>query len=81
MSIYSEHLLLVCCKQNDPELADTERGDGNMGCGRVALCILLPPLAVLDKGCGNIVLVAVLTLFGWVPGAIAALIICNAAKK
>ncbi len=52
-----------------------------MGCGRVALCILLPPLAVLDKGCGNIVLVAVLTLFGWVPGAIAALIICNAAKK
>jgi uncharacterized membrane protein YqaE (UPF0057 family) len=48
-----------------------------MGCGRALLCILFPPLAVLDKGCGAILLVAVLTLCGWVPGAIAALIVCN----
>ena len=48
-----------------------------MGCGRVILCIILPPLAVLDKGCGTIVLVSILTLFGWIPGAIAALIVCN----
>ena len=48
-----------------------------MGCGRALLCIILPPLAVLDKGCGTVLIVAVLTLFGWVPGAIAALIICN----
>ena len=48
-----------------------------MSCGRVILCIILPPLAVLDKGCGTIVLVTLLTLAGWVPGAIAALVVCN----
>lgn len=52
-----------------------------MGCTRAFLCVLLPPLAVLDKGCGTVVMVAVLTLFGWVPGALAALIICNTAGK
>jgi uncharacterized membrane protein YqaE (UPF0057 family) len=46
-----------------------------MGCLRVLLCIIFPPLAVLDKGCGSIVLVFLLTLCGWVPGVIAALII------
>jgi len=44
---------------------------------RAILCILLPPLAVLDKGCGSILLVGVLTLVGWLPGVIAALIICT----
>jgi uncharacterized membrane protein YqaE (UPF0057 family) len=48
-----------------------------MSCGRVVLCVLLPPLAVLDKGCGSIVIVFLLTLLGWVPGVIGALIICN----
>ncbi|MGY8917236.1 MAG: YqaE/Pmp3 family membrane protein [Flavobacteriales bacterium] len=48
-----------------------------MGCGRVILAILFPPLAVLDKGCGSIVIVTILTCFGWVPGVIAALIINN----
>lgn len=52
-----------------------------MGCGRAILCILLPPLAVLDKGCGNLLLVGVLTLFGWIPGVIAALIICSKEQK
>jgi uncharacterized membrane protein YqaE (UPF0057 family) len=36
---------------------------------------LFPPLAVLDKGCGSIVLTTLLTLVGWVPGVIAALVI------
>ncbi len=44
---------------------------------RVLLSILLPPLAVLDKGCGSILIVLILTFFGWVPGVIAALIILN----
>jgi len=48
-----------------------------MGCGRVVLCIIFPPLAVLDKGCGSIVFVTILTICGWIPGAIAALVICN----
>ena len=51
-----------------------------MGCGRALLCLLLPPLAVLDKGCGSVFLVTVLTFLGWIPGIIAALIICNADK-
>ncbi|MFO7958086.1 MAG: YqaE/Pmp3 family membrane protein [Candidatus Brocadiia bacterium] len=44
---------------------------------RAVLCVLLPPLAVLDKGCGTILIVLVLTLLGWVPGIIAALIVCT----
>ena len=44
---------------------------------RALLCIFLPPLAVLDKGCGSILIVLVLTLFGWIPGMIAALVICK----
>lgn len=48
-----------------------------MSLGRVILSIILPPLAVLDKGCGSIVIVSILTLLGWVPGVIAALIILN----
>ena len=51
-----------------------------MGCGRTLLCIILPPLAVLDKGCGSIVLISLLTLAGWVPGVIGALVINNRAK-
>jgi len=44
---------------------------------RVLVCIVLPPAAVLDKGCGSILLVTILWLIGWVPGVIAALIINN----
>ena len=44
---------------------------------RVILAILFPPLSVIDRGCGSIIIVLILTLFGWVPGVIAALIILN----
>lgn len=47
---------------------------------RVIVCIVLPPLAVLDKGCGSILLVTLLTLAGWIPGILAALIICTREK-
>ena len=46
-----------------------------MSCLRVVLCVIFPPLAVLDKGCGSIVITTLLTLVGWVPGIIAALVI------
>ena len=46
-----------------------------MGLGRALLCIVFPPLAVLDRGCGTVLIVFALTLAGWIPGAIAALII------
>ena len=44
---------------------------------RVLLCIVFPPLAVLDKGCGSFLIVLLLTALGWVPGVIGALVICN----
>ena len=44
---------------------------------RVLLSILFPPLAVIDRGCGSMLIVFLLTLCGWVPGVIAALIILN----
>ncbi len=43
---------------------------------RILLCIIFPPLAVFDKGCGSILLVLLLTFLGWIPGTIVALIIC-----
>lgn len=48
-----------------------------MSVWRVILSILLPPLAVLDKGCGSILIVTLLTCAGWVPGVIGALVILN----
>ncbi|MHC1775085.1 MAG: YqaE/Pmp3 family membrane protein [Lentimicrobium sp.] len=44
---------------------------------RVLLCIIFPPLAVIDKGCGSVLIVFLLTLADWIPGVIAALIIVN----
>lgn len=48
-----------------------------MSCFRVLLCIVFPPLAVIDKGLGSILIVILLTIAGWIPGVIGALIICN----
>lgn len=47
---------------------------------RVLLAILFPPLAVIDRGCGSVLIVFLLTLAGWIPGVIAALIILNKNK-
>ncbi len=44
---------------------------------RVLLAILFPPLSVIDKGCGSVLIVFILTIAGWIPGIIAALIILN----
>ncbi len=46
-----------------------------MGLGRAIICILFPPLAVIDRGCGTFLIVLVLTAAGWIPGVIAALIL------
>ena len=48
-----------------------------MSLARAILAILFPPLAVVDKGCGSLLIVFVLTLCGWIPGVIAALIILS----
>jgi len=53
-----------------------------MGLGRAIVCIIFPPLAVIDRGCGTFLVVLVLTAAGWIPGVIAALILnYNAANR
>ena len=44
---------------------------------RVLLAIFFPPLSVIDKCCGSFFIVFLLTLCGWIPGVIAALVILN----
>ena len=44
---------------------------------RVLLSIIFPPLAVVDKGCGSVLIVLLLTIAGWSPGVIGALVILN----
>lgn len=44
---------------------------------RVILAIVFPPLAVIDKGCGSLVIVTILSVLGWLPGVLAALIIVS----
>ena len=51
-----------------------------MSCLQVILAIIFPPLAVIDRGCGSMLIVLLLTLCGWVPGVIAALIVLNKNK-
>ena len=40
---------------------------------RVILCIIFPPLAVIDRGCGIMLLVFLLCFLGWLPATIVAL--------
>ena len=44
---------------------------------RVLLAIIFPPLAVIDKVCGSVLIVLLLTCCGWVHGVIGALVILN----
>ena len=53
----------------------------HMSCLQVLLALIFPPLAVVDRGCGSFTIVFILTLLGWVPGVIAALIILNKNEK
>ena len=46
-----------------------------MGCLRAILCVLFPPLSVIDRGCGALIIVTILTITGWLPGVFAALFI------
>ena len=42
---------------------------------QLLLAFLFPPMAVIDRGIRKILIVSVLTFFGWIPGVIAALLI------
>ena len=44
---------------------------------RILAIFIAPPLAVMDKGCGAILLVClILCVFGWIPSSITACLIC-----
>ena len=51
-----------------------------LSCLQVILAIIFPPMAVIDRGYGSMLIVFLLTLCGWVPDVIAALIILNKNK-
>jgi uncharacterized membrane protein YqaE (UPF0057 family) len=67
-------LALITASSRSVSIA-MNKGGNTMGCGRAILCIIFPPLAVIDRGCGTVIIVLLLTLAGWIPGAIAALIL------
>jgi uncharacterized membrane protein YqaE (UPF0057 family) len=56
---------------------ETYKQQTKMSFLRVILAILFPPLAVIDRGCGSVLIIFLLTLCGWVPGVIGALVILN----
>ena len=66
------------CVTIHPDLCPIDTSIGlPMSFLRVLLAIIFPPLSVIGKGCGSFLIVLLLTLCGWVPGVIAALIILN----
>ena len=73
-----------CCSQNGCRLEKhnfvllpIQKNETAMSILRVLLAIFFPPLAVIDRGCGSVLIVLILTLCGWVPGVIGALVILN----
>lgn len=64
-------------KRNEKKIVSLQKNFIDMSLLRVLLAIVFPPLAVMDKGCGSVLIVGILTLCGWVPGVIAALVILN----
>jgi uncharacterized membrane protein YqaE (UPF0057 family) len=48
---------------------------------RVLFAIIFPPIAVIDKGCGSVLIIFLLTLCAWIPRVIRALVILNNPKN
>jgi uncharacterized membrane protein YqaE (UPF0057 family) len=48
---------------------------------RLTLAFVMPPAAVMNKEAGTIMLTGLLTLLGWVPGVVAALVMINQEEK
>ncbi|GAB4126351.1 MAG: YqaE/Pmp3 family membrane protein [Armatimonadota bacterium] len=47
---------------------------------RAIVCCVIPPLGVLDRGPKAIVITTILTVLGWVPGVITALVLASQPK-
>jgi uncharacterized membrane protein YqaE (UPF0057 family) len=48
---------------------------------RLILAFILPPAAVMNKEAGTIMLTGILTLWGWIPGVVAALVMISREQK
>ncbi|HWR02011.1 MAG TPA: YqaE/Pmp3 family membrane protein [Chlorobaculum sp.] len=48
---------------------------------RLTLAFVMPPAAVMNKEAGTIMLTGLLTLLGWVPGVVAALVMISQEEK
>lgn len=48
---------------------------------RLILAFILPPAAVMNKEAGTIMLTGILTLWGWIPGVVAALVMISQERK
>ena len=80
LSVNEVNGLLVSVTKKSFERMRDKNGPKNkkiMSFLRVILAIFFPPLAVIDKGCGSVLIVLLLTCCGWVPGVIGALVILN----
>jgi uncharacterized membrane protein YqaE (UPF0057 family) len=44
---------------------------------RLILAFIMPPAAVMNKEAGTIMLTGILTLWGWIPGVVAALVMIS----
>lgn len=63
--------------ENKRQISTSIKSINSMSFWRVILAIFFPPLSVIGKGCGSVLIVFLLWLCGWVPGVIAALVIMN----
>jgi uncharacterized membrane protein YqaE (UPF0057 family) len=48
---------------------------------RLVLAVILPPAAVTNKEAGTIMLTGILTVFGWLPGVVAALFLISQEQR
>jgi uncharacterized membrane protein YqaE (UPF0057 family) len=48
---------------------------------RLILAFILPPAAVMNKEAGTIMLTGILTLWGWIPGVVAALVMISQEQR
>jgi len=48
---------------------------------RLILAFVMPPAAVMNKEAGTIMLTGILTVWGWVPGVVAALFMMSQEQK
>ena len=76
--------MLICCKKESVATEEKTETDTAVKVTprdifilliRYLLCLIFPPLGVIDQGCGSVIAVFFFTLCGWIPGVILAFLI------